>query len=124
MAKRILVIDDEKMMLRLVQSILSRAGYEVFTAETVDQALTCLEAQPFDLITCDLMLPGTSGLDFLEMMKTGEIQPARPVIVVTAAGFQAELDEARRSGAAEILIKPFTSTQLVELVSRVLKPDS
>ncbi len=116
MGKKILVIDDEKVMLRLVNAILSRAGYEVATTESIEGALEIMQAQTFDLITCDLMLPGISGLEFLEMMADGKIQPRLPVIVVTAAGYQAELEQARASGAAQVLNKPFTSQELVSIV--------
>lgn len=116
MGKRILVIDDEKVMLRLVKAILSRAGYEVVTSESIELALDILRDQSFDLITCDLMLPGISGLDFLKMMQSGAVQPRLPVVVVTAAGYQAELEQARAMGAAYVLNKPFTSQQLVSVI--------
>ncbi len=120
MGKRILAIDDEKVMLRLVQAILSRAGHEVVTAVTIEEALAAMQNQHFDLITCDLMLPGISGLEFLEMMRSGSIQPRLPVIVITAAGFQEELEKARHLGAASILNKPFTSQQLVQVVNLII----
>jgi CheY-like chemotaxis protein len=116
MGKRVLAIDDEKVMLRLVKAILSRAGYDVVTNESIEEALVTLQGQSFDLITCDLMLPGISGLDFLRMLKDGEVQPRLPVIVVTAAGFQSELEQARAMGAADVLNKPFTSQQLIAVV--------
>ena len=118
MGKRILAIDDEKVMLRLVQAILSRAGHEVVTVSTIDEALAAMQNQHFDLITCDLMLPGISGLEFLEMMRAGSIQPPLPVIVITAAGFQAELEQALQLGAASILNKPFTAQQLVDAINK------
>ncbi len=120
MGKRVLVIDDEKVMLRLVRAILTRAGYEVATTESIEEALDLLRDQSFDLITCDLMLPGISGLDFLQMMQTGAVQPRVPVVVVTAAGFQSELEQARSLGAAHVLNKPFTSQQLVSVVETAL----
>ena len=120
MGKRILAIDDEKVMLKLVQAILSRAGHEVVTAGTIDDALAAMQNQHFDLITCDLMLPGISGLEFLEMMRAGTIQPSLPVIVITAAGFRDELEKARQLGAAGTLNKPFTAQQLVEMVTAII----
>jgi len=120
MGKRILVIDDEKMMLRLVSAILTRAGYQVQTALAISEALDLLALAPVDLITCDLMLPDISGLDFLKMMQDGTVKPAIPVVVVTAAGFQAELEKAWNLGAAYVLNKPFTAQQLSEVVAGVL----
>ena len=120
MGKRVLVIDDEKVMLKLVKAILTRAGYEVATTESIEEALELLRGQNFDLITCDLMLPGISGLDFLQMMQTGAVQPRVPVVVVTAAGYQTELEQARSLGAVHVLNKPFTSQQLVSVVETAL----
>lgn len=122
MGKKILVIDDEKMMLRLVSAILSRAGYSVKTAGAISEALEQLALEPVDLITCDLMLPDISGLDFLQMMRDGQVTPAVPVVVVTAAGFQSELESARALGAAYVLNKPFTAQQLSEVVGTILDP--
>jgi CheY-like chemotaxis protein len=115
MGKKILVIDDDRMMLRLVTAILARAGYEVTNAATVSEALVSLKNNPVDLVTCDLMMPDISGLDFLKMMKDGAICTV-PVVVLTAAGHQAELEKASALGAAFVLSKPFTSQQLLEVV--------
>lgn len=125
MGKRILVIDDEKMMLKLASAILARAGYQVQTAPSIREALDLLAAAPVDLITCDLMLPDVSGLDFLKMMRDGVVKPVVPVIVITAAGFQTELEMAKNLGAACVLNKPFTSQQLSEVVGSILnaQPD-
>ncbi len=122
MGNKILVIDDEKMMLRLVSAILSRAGYVVNTAGSIPDALAVLAVDTVDLITCDLMLPEVSGLDFLKMMQDGQVTPAVPVVVVTAAGFQSELENARALGAAFVLNKPFTAQQLTDVVESILNP--
>ena len=120
MAKRFLLIEDDQLTLRLMSAILTRAGHEVVAVERVPDAIAALKSQSFDLATCDLMIPDVSGLDFLGMMRKGDLPQHLPVIVVTATGFEAELEQAKNMGAAQILRKPFTSQQLLDTVASVL----
>jgi len=120
MAKRILLIDDDPVTTRLMSTILVRGGYEVASVERVDDALETLDEQSFDLATCDLMLPGRNGLDFLSSIQEKGLTPRLPVVVVSATSFQAELDQARQMGAAGILAKPFTPQQLLDTVKSVI----
>ncbi len=120
MLKRILVVDDERVMARLVAAILTRQGYETHTAASVDEALKLFATLPFDLITCDLMLPDISGLEFLAMMQNGKVQPHVPMIFITGLALQESLDEARAQGAVNILTKPFSPQQLIDAVAEIL----
>ena len=121
MSKRILVIDDARVMERLVAGILNHQGYETQTAASVGAALELLAAQPFDLITCDLMLPDVSGLDLLAMMQNGKIQPYVPMMLITGLAQSECLDEAKTMGVLDILTKPFSPQQLMDAVGEILK---
>lgn len=120
MSKRILVVDDERVMARLVAGILARQGYETQTASSVDEALKLLATLPFDLITCDLMLPDISGLEFLTMMQNGKVQPYVPMMLITGLARQESLDEARALGAVNVLTKPFSPQQFIDAVAEIL----
>jgi DNA-binding NtrC family response regulator len=87
MSRRILVIEDEEKLRRVVQLQLQTSGYEVEQAATAEDGLT------------DLRLPGMSGLEFLERMQTA--RPGLPVVVMTAFGSVEVAVEAMKKGAAD-----------------------
>jgi CheY-like chemotaxis protein len=119
MAKRILVIDDERVISRLAAGILTRQGYEAQTVASVGGALELLSTHPFDLITCDLMFPEISGLDFLAMMQNGKVKPDVPVMLITGLAQSESLDCAKPQGAVAVLTKPFTPQQLIDAVAMI-----
>ena len=121
MSKKILVIDDERVMARMITGILNRNGYEAQTVASVYDALTNFPDLPFDLVTCDMLLPDISGLDFLELMYTRKGCPQRPVLLVTAMSQADLLDKATKLGAIGILQKPFTVSQLLDEISRTFE---
>src|SRR3954470_14333274 len=83
MTERVLVVDDEPPIVRMVAANLRMRGYEVVTASTGETALAAAEATPPDVVILDLGLPGISGLEVLERLRAWS---AVPVIVLTAAG--------------------------------------
>ena len=83
-AKRILVVDDDPSILRLVETILKRADYEVDTAADGQEALEKIERTPYDVIVLDLMMPNVSGLDVLKRLPARGPQP-KFVIIMSAS---------------------------------------
>jgi CheY-like chemotaxis protein len=100
--------------------VLKRGGNEVLAASSVAEALDILNDHAVDLITCDLMMPEQSGLDFLRIAKGNAALKNIPVVVVSAAGYKSELDEARHLGAAEVVTKPFSPSDLSQAVAKYL----
>ena len=82
--KKILVVDDEDNIRLLYQEELRDEGYEVFLAQNAEEALQKIEANPPDLITLDVKMPGMNGLDFLKELKAQKKQI--PVILCSAYG--------------------------------------
>lgn len=82
--KKILVVDDEENIRLLYQEVLRDEGYEVTLAGDANAALQSIEADPPDLITLDVKMPGMSGMDFLKKLK--EDQQDIPVILCSAYG--------------------------------------
>ena len=113
---KILVIDDDPMMLELYQEILSRAGHQVVIAENGTQGLARAERQP-DLIVVDLMMPNLNGYEFMRELRALGGHPSTPVI---AASGLSTGEFALRAGAKRFLAKPFRSTELIALVEELL----
>lgn len=124
MAPRILVIDDDPVLQRMISAILATKNYQVETASSVDQSLELIAQQPPDVICCDLMMPKISGLDFLEYCRqTPELQNV-PVIVISASGEEEIINQAIALGALACLPKPFSRAQILDAVESALKSNT
>jgi len=117
--RRILVVDDEPAMLRLMRVILEGEGYQVVTTDDGNQALTLSKEQPFDLVIHDIKMPKMNGLDFLRKLK--ETQPSSLAIVMTAFGTWETAVDAMRLGAYTHMNKPFDTGMLRQIVARALE---
>ena len=120
MPSRILIVEDEDKLRRVVQLHLEAAGYEVDHAPTAEQALP--RAAVADLVLTDLRLPGMDGLAFLKELH--ERNPHSAVIVMTAHGSIEAAVEAMKQGAADFLQKPFSLDHLSTLIQKVLSVQS
>ena len=120
MSQKILVIDDEPMIQRMLSVMLQHLGYEVIQASGGRQALEILGQQHVDLVTCDLMMPEFSGMDFLRAIRADTNFANLPVVIITAAGSQT-IDPIIQAGASSIVYKPFRKTELESILARVLK---
>ncbi len=116
----ILVIDDEQEMLVSYQKILTRAGYQIETCQSAEEALVKLhENHKFSLVISDLKMPGMDGMDFLTVLK--EKHPHLPIIMVTGFGTVEIGIEAVKKGAFDFLEKPFSSKKLLSSIQEALK---
>lgn len=115
MEKRILVVDDDSMNLRVTKMILEK-DYDVAFAESGQEALDRLEGQNFDLILLDIAMPGMSGIETFQHMKEKNINT--PVIFLTASGDEDDVMSALRLGAVNYLKKPFFPKELLERVAK------
>ncbi|MFQ5342710.1 MAG: response regulator [Anaerolineae bacterium] len=121
MAARILVVDDDPAMRRLLTVILESQDYQVQLASSVANALEAIAQQRPDVVCCDLMMPEVSGLDFLEQMRENPELAGIPVIVVSATGEEEMIHQARALGAFAHLAKPFSKTALLALIESALE---
>src|SRR5262249_38982093 len=111
---RVLVVEDERKVLRSLESGLRAEGYEVFAAASGDEGYRLALAQPFDCIVLDLMLPGRDGLQILAgLRKTDKVTP---VLLLTARDTIEDRVTGLDCGADDYLVKPFS---LAELLARV-----
>lgn len=114
--KRILVVDDEELVRRLLFDVLKRLSYEVETAENGVEAIKQIAARTYDLVITDYMMPQMDGLELTRKIKT--INPSVPVLIITSNGPEQEL---LRSGAAACIKKPFMITELKRISQNILK---
>ena len=117
----ILVIDDEQIMRDGCQRILTKNGWSVLTAENGKMGLEEIQAQPesIDVILLDLMMPGMSGMEALDHIRT--IDPNLLVVVITGYATVESAVEAMKKGAYDFIPKPFTPDQLRIVVKRALE---
>ncbi|NLE31360.1 response regulator transcription factor [Candidatus Dojkabacteria bacterium] len=115
---KILVVDDEKLIVAVVQTYLEKAGYKVFPAFNGLDALTEFDRIAPDLVILDLMLPDLSGEKVCQKIR----QKSRvPVIMLTAKAADDAIVEGFNYGADDYVTKPFSSKQLVARVQAVLR---
>ena len=118
---RILVVDDEPMILQLISHALTAAGHEVQTAGDGDAGLAAVTEGGFDLLITDIIMPGKEGIELI--LEVRRRQPGLPVIAVSGGHLSGDhdiLDTAQRLGAIHTLAKPFRPRELVRLVERSL----
>jgi DNA-binding NtrC family response regulator len=111
---RILVIDDEAVVLDSCKKILSSEGFEVALVPTVDDALTLLEHEKFSLLLIDIKMPKRDGLSLMDALR----ERGEQVPIVVMSGYQTDetIKEAAKRGAAAFIPKPFTPDELLSAV--------
>ena len=119
---RILVVDDEPKVRRLLTDHLTAEGHRVATCETFEEAAGALERDAVELLITDVRLPGRSGLDLLRHAR--RLQPELPCVVITAYGSVSDAVRAVKLGAADYLEKPFALDALTVVVSKTLEAAS
>jgi len=102
----LLVVDDDAMNRDMLSRRLARHGYTVAVAEDGEQALKMIEGQKFDLVLLDIMMPGVSGLQVLEILRQRHSMADLPVIMATAKDESSDIVEALKLGANDYVTKP------------------
>jgi len=115
---RILVVDDERQILRALQTSLRGAGYEVETAETAETALAAAAMRPPDALIVDLVLPDGTGTDVVRELRTWS---SAPVIVLSAVGDEREKVAALDAGADDYVTKPVGIDELIARLRAALR---
>lgn len=119
MAKRILVVDDEVAITKLVAYHLERDGFAVVTRNDGESAYDRIAAEDFDLVILDLMLPGMSGWDVLRLSRNAEKR--FPVILLSARAEEVDKVAGLELGADDYVTKPFSPRELVARVRAHLR---
>ena len=121
---RILVIDDEENLQKLVRANLAARKHHVFLASDGEKGLNIAHKEQPDLIFLDLMMPGMSGWEVLTTLKTDEALKKVPVVIMTAAILRNQEEQAYEMGACSYLVKPFGVDELLRHVTGALRQDA
>jgi two-component system NtrC family response regulator len=114
----ILIIDDEKNYLLVLNAVLEEEGYEVLTASSGPEALEIQKSSDLDLVLTDMKMPGMDGIEVLESIKARDAD--LPVIMMTAHGTVDKAVEAMQKGAYSYILKPFDNERLILFVKKAI----
>jgi DNA-binding NtrC family response regulator len=114
--KRVLIVDDEPMIVSLLSTVLRENGWDVTEARSGTEGIDQLDRARFDVILTDLVMPGDSGIDLLRAAK--EIHPDVEVILMTGYATADTAIEAMRNGAFHYIMKPLKPAEVVNLVEK------
>lgn len=118
---RILVVDDEERIRRLLRMYLEREGYIIDEAENGEDALAKAVQEDYDCILLDLMMPGMDGIEVCQRLRE---KKATPVIMITAKGEEANRVQGFEAGTDDYVVKPFSPREVVFRVKAVLRRSS
>jgi two-component system alkaline phosphatase synthesis response regulator PhoP len=121
MSQRILVVDDDKQIVRLIQAYLEQAGYQVLTAGDGETALHVIRRDRPDLIVLDLMLPDKDGWEVTRRVRQDENLANLPIIMLTARVEDTDKIVGLELGADDYITKPFNPREVVARVRAVLR---
>jgi len=121
MAQRILVVDDDRQIVRLVQSYLEQAGFQVSTAYDGEDALHAIRRDKPDLVVLDLMLPGRDGLEVTRIIRGDAALAKTAILMLTARVEDTDKIVGLELGADDYLAKPFNPREVVARARAVLR---
>jgi CheY-like chemotaxis protein len=122
--KSVLVVDDDHDMVSVLHFFLSNAGFAVLAAYGAESALQSVRVRMPDLVITDLAMPGMSGVQLIEKLKSDPGTDHIPIIAVTAFIWDAIVQAAAAVGCDGFISKPFDSARLLREIDKVLAPDS
>lgn len=118
MAKKILIVDDEKDLVEMLKMRLEANDYEIITAYNGEEGLEKAELCRPDLILLDIMMPGISGFEVLRRLKDNAWAKDIPVIMLTAKGDTNSIFKAEDMSVKDYIMKPYNSKVLLETIRR------
>ena len=119
MAKKILIIEDEEIILNLLKKKLIKEGFAVFAARDGREGLKMMEEKKPDLILLDIVMPELNGIEVMEEMQKTPNLKSIPIIIVSNSGQPVEIERAQKLGARDWLIKTEFDPQ--EVIDKVVK---
>ena len=120
MAYKILVVDDEPTIVRLMEFILARQGHEMIVAVNGEEALQKIKVHQPDLVLLDIMMPRIDGYEVAQKLRADPQTAALPIIMLSAKAQDEDIRRGVEVGVDEYVTKPFTPDYLVQVVSKYL----
>jgi len=122
MAKKILIVEDDKFLRELIARKLAKENFEVAEAVDGEEGIKKAKEEKPDLVLLDLILPGIDGFEVLSKIKEDEATQKIPVIVLSNLGQKEDVERCMQLGAVNYMIKAhFTPVEIIEKVEAVLK---
>lgn len=121
MSKSVLVIDDENSVGTLLRFSLRQRGFGVETALSAAAGIQRAAGRRFDLVILDVALPGIDGIEACRLLKALPGYGDTPIVMISSRSDSVTIDRARRAGAADYLVKPFTFEELLRRVEEQLE---
>ena len=118
--KKILIVDDDQFMRELLTVKLEENGYEVSSVSEGLLALQTIRDHKPDLVLLDILLPGLSGLETLNVLRAEELGQHLPIILISNLNEPELIRVAERLGADDYLVKPFTAELLIEKIKEII----
>jgi DNA-binding NtrC family response regulator len=116
--QKVLLVEDETIVRESLRDWLAEDGYDVECVDTGEEALARIKQEDFGVVVLDLRLPGVGGLQVFEQAK--ELKPETKGVIITAYPSKETLEEARRLGLVDYLVKPFKISDLEKLIGAAL----
>ncbi|MGO4820728.1 MULTISPECIES: response regulator transcription factor [unclassified Flavobacterium] len=116
---KILIAEDEVMMLKTMQFKLIKQGFEVIACSNGEEALSKIISERPDIIITDIMMPFVTGLDIVKNVKV-EWNLDIPIIILSAVGLEKTVQEAFDLGADDFITKPFSPNELIVRIKRLV----
>ena len=119
--KRILIIEDEPQIVRALELLMEREGFEVRSASDGIEALHAIEDATPDLILLDLMMPRMDGFELCQRIRSNPAWKDMIIIILTAKGRDIEREKGMALGADHYVTKPFSTREVVKLIKSALE---
>jgi DNA-binding response OmpR family regulator len=120
MDTKILIVDDDPLLLRLVGYILEKEGYEIVTAMDGQEALKKVETENPDLVLLDVMLPGINGIEVCRQLRSQPATAALPIVMLSARSKVSDRLAGLEAGANEYIAKPFDASEMAACIAALL----
>jgi CheY-like chemotaxis protein len=117
---RVLVVDDDPQVLRLLRVNFELEGYDVAAASSGKEALETIAAEAPDVVVCDVMMPGMDGFEVVRRIRSNEATAGLPIVMLSAKAMGSDARKGLEAGADEYVTKPFDPAELIEVVARLL----
>ncbi len=118
---KILVIDDEPVVLNSCRKVLEEDGFDVYLVPSADEALKAMKKEVFDLLLVDVKMPKHDGIYLIQKVK--EKWPDVPIIVMSGYPTPDTITDGAKMGAAAFIAKPFTPDELLETIRQVIQKE-
>lgn len=120
MPKKIMVVDDEPYIARVIKFKLEQEGYIVISANDGITGLNKIREEKPDLVLLDVMMPGMTGYEVCQKIKGDAELAGIPVVILTAKGQERDREQGFSMGASDYITKPFSPNRLLELVKSII----